>query len=208
MKLALLLSRIVASDTLTILTRAVVDTGPVTVHGSVPSLAVLANSVVGNVAPPSVDKSIFTFPLTPLEDHEIVCDEPIAQLSAPFGELTVIDGPPGVIVKLTFEMSKKTLPTASTFILAVVVAVFGIANASVPSLGVLAANTVGKVCPPSVDRDILTLAQFTEPVFVLLTSQVMVWVDPPTQDTLVLGDETWNGPDVLVTVTVISVNWV
>ena len=150
-KLALLLSRIVASDTLTMLTRAVVLTGPLTVHGSVPSLAVLANSVVGKLAPPSVERSTFTFPLTPLDVHVIVCDEPIAQLSAPFGELTVIDGPPGVIVKLMFEMSKKILPTASTFILAVVVAVFGITNASDPSLGVLAANTVGKVCPPSVD---------------------------------------------------------
>ena len=39
----------------------------------------------------------------------------------------------------------------------------------------------------------------------LLTSQVMVWVEPPTQDTLVFGDETWNGPEVLVTVTVMSV---
>ena len=42
-------------------------------------------------------------------------------------------------------MSKKILPTASTFILAVVEGVFGITNASVPSLGVLAINTVGNV---------------------------------------------------------------
>jgi hypothetical protein len=99
-KLALLLSRTVGSVTLTTRTRAVVLTGPLTVHGSVPSLAVLANSVVGKLAPPSVERSTFTFPLTPLDVHAIVCDEPIAQLSAPFGELTVIDGPPGVIVSI------------------------------------------------------------------------------------------------------------
>ena len=52
---------------------------------------------------------------------------------------------PAVIVKLVLEISKKILPTASILILAVVVGVFGITKASVPSFGVLAANTVGKV---------------------------------------------------------------
>jgi hypothetical protein len=89
-KLALLLSRMLASETLTILTRAVADTGPVTVHGSVPSLAVLANSVVGNVEPPFVERSIFTFPLTPLDVHVIVCDEPIPHDSPPLGAVTVM----------------------------------------------------------------------------------------------------------------------
>lgn len=84
------------------------------------------------------------------------------------------------MVKLVFEISKKILPTASTFILAVVVGVFGITNASVPSFGVLAANTVGKVCPPSVLKEIFTLAQLTGEAVVLATAQVMVCVEPPT----------------------------
>ena len=44
----------------------------------------------------------------------------------------------GVIVKFAFEMSKKMLPTASTFTLAVVVAILGMVNNSDPSLAVLA----------------------------------------------------------------------
>ena len=50
-----------------------------------------------------------------------------------------------LMVKFVLHMSKKIFPTASTFILAVVVGIVGITNASVPSLGVLSAKTVGKV---------------------------------------------------------------
>ena len=57
----------------------------------------------------------------------------------------VLQDEPEVMVKLAFEISKKILPTASILIRAVVVGVFGIVNTSVPSLGVLAASTVGKV---------------------------------------------------------------
>ena len=78
----------------------------------------------------------------------------------------------------------------------------GIVTDSVPSLGVLASKTVGKVTPPSVDKDILTLAQLTGAVLVLLTLQVTVWVEPPAHETLVLGTVTWNGPYVAETVTV------
>ena len=39
-----------------------------------------------------------------------------------------------------------------------------------------------------------------------VTVHVIVWVEPPAHDTAVLGDVTWNGPEVLVTVTTISVN--
>ena len=63
-----------------------------------------------------------------------------------------------VIVKFVSEISKKILPTASTFTRAVVVGVLGIVSDSVPSLAVLAERTVGKVAPPSVDIEILTLA--------------------------------------------------
>jgi hypothetical protein len=113
---------------------------------------------------------------------------------------------PAVMVKLAFEISKKIFPTASTFILAVVVAVFGMTNASVPSFGVLAASTVGNVCPPSVDKDIFTLAQLTGAAVVLATAHVIVCVDPPAYDTAVFGTLTANGPEALLTVTTISVN--
>ena len=109
-----------------------------------------------------------------------------------------------LIVKLVLLISKKILPTASTFILAVVVGSTGITKDSVPSLGVLAASTVGKVCPPSVLNDIFTLAQLTGEAVVLATFQVMFWVEPPAHVTAVLGDVTLNGPDVLLTVTTTS----
>ena len=111
---------------------------------------------------------------------------------------------PDVIVKLVLEISKKILPTASTFILAVVDGVFGITNASVPSLAVLVVNTVGKVWPPSVDNDIFTLAQLTGAAVVLATDQVMVCDTPPTHDTAVLGAVTANGPEAALTVTTMS----
>ena len=50
-----------------------------------------------------------------------------------------------MIVKLVFDISKKILPTDSILILAVDVAVLGMVKVSVPSFGVLAANTVGNV---------------------------------------------------------------
>lgn len=62
--------------------------------------------------------------------------------------------------------------------------------------------------PPSVDMSMFTLAQLTGAAVVLFTVQVMVCVDNPGHDTAVFGAETPNGPEVLVTVTVISVNWV
>ena len=95
-----------------------------------------------------------------------------------------------VISKLAFEISKKILPTASTFILAVVVAIEGIITVSVPSFGVLAEITVGKVTPPSVDKDIFTLAQLTGAAVVLFTNQVMSWLEPPAHITAVLGEVT------------------
>ena len=74
-----------------------------------------------------------------------------------------------MIEKFTSLISKKIFPMASIFILAVVVAgTEGTVMVSVPSFAVLARITVGKVLPPSVDNDILTLAQFTLPVLVPL----------------------------------------
>ena len=111
--------------------------------------------------------------------------------------------PPDPMVKLALEISKKIFPTASTFILAVVVGVLGIVTTSVPSLGVLATNVLN-VVPPSVEREIFTLAQLTGDAVVLATFQVMVCDELPGHDTAVLGDVTEKGPDELVTVTVMS----
>lgn len=136
----------------------------------------------------------------------VVCMEAGAgQLAAAgAGALRVNPAAGAVMVKLASEISKKILPTASTLIRAVVVAPLGIVTDSVPSLVVLAAKTVGKVVPPSVDNEILTLAQLIGAPVVPFTDQVMVWAEPPAQDTLVLGEVTWKGPVVASTVTVIS----
>lgn len=79
-----------------------------------------------------------------------------------------------VMVKLVLDISKHTLPMASTLTLAVALAPIGMVTCSVPSLGALATRTVGKVCPPSVDNEILTLAQLTGGSVVLFTSHVTV----------------------------------
>ena len=112
------------------------------------------------------------------------------------------------MVKLVLEISKNILPTDSILILAVVVGVAGIVIASLPSFAVLATNTVGNVKPPSVDKEIFTLAQLTGAAVVLATDQVMVCVELPAQVTLLLGEVTAKGPEVLLTVTTTSVNWV
>ena len=113
---------------------------------------------------------------------------------------------PATIVKLVLEISKKIFPTASTFIRLVVPWVEGTVIISEPSLAVEAANTIGKVFPPSVDNKIFTEVQFTDPVFVPFTLHVTVARLPALHVIFVLGAVTWNGPAVLVTVTTISVN--
>ena len=112
------------------------------------------------------------------------------------------------MVKLELEISKKILPTASILILAVLVGVAGMLTASLPSFAVLATNTVGKVRPPSVESEIFTLAQLTGAAVVLATDQVIVCVEFPAQLKLVFGAVTAKGPEVLLTVTTISVNCV
>ena len=112
------------------------------------------------------------------------------------------------MVKFVFEISKKIFPTASIFILAVVVAVFGIVITSDPSFAVLADKTVGNVWPPSVDKEILTFAQLTGAAVVLATDHVIVCDDPPTYDTAVLGAVTAKGPEAALTVTTISAKFV
>ena len=84
----------------------------------------------------------------------------------------------GVMVMLALLISKKILPIASTLILPVVVRVEGTVKVSVPSLAVLAANTVGKVTPPSVEKLIITFAQLIGAPVVPFTDQVTVCVVP------------------------------
>ena len=82
--------------------------------------------------------------------------------------------PPGVILKFVSEISKKMLPTASTLTRAVEVVRLGSGTDSEPSLGVLAASTVGNVVPPSVESEILTIAALTGTPALLATFQVTV----------------------------------
>ena len=110
---------------------------------------------------------------------------------------------PDVIVKFVLEISKKILPTASIFTLAVVLGVLGMVSTSLPSFGVLA-TTVLNVLPPSVEMEIFTLAQLTGAAVVLATAHVIVCDELPAHDTAVLGAVTEKGPDVLLTVTTIS----
>ena len=133
--------------------------------------------------------------------EEVVTADEAKPVGVPHDELAVI-------VKFVLEMSKKILPAASTFILAVVVAILGMVTACEPSFGVLATNTVGNVCPPSVLKDIFTLAQLTGEAVVLATFHATVCAEPPVQLTAVLGAVMINGPEVLLTVTTISVNCV
>jgi hypothetical protein len=79
--------------------------------------------------------------------------------------------------------------------------VSGIVTDSDPSLGVLAARIVGKVKPPSVDREIVTFAVLTGAAVVPATLQVTSWVDVPTQVRAVFGCVTANGPAEVVEVT-------
>ena len=84
-----------------------------------------------------------------------------------------------VMVKLLFDISKKVSADEITIIRQVVLLTFGTVMDCVPSFGVLAASTVGNVCPPSVLNDIFTLAQLTGAAVVLATAQVIVCVELP-----------------------------
>src|ERR1041384_1293685 len=96
-------------------------------------------------------------------------------------------GQPDAIVKFVSETSKNMLPSASTFMRAVVVGVFGTSTDSLPSLSVLATRTIGKVMPPSVDSDIFTFAALIGAADVPATLHVTVWWVPVVQVCAVLG---------------------
>src|SRR5262245_24856915 len=101
-------------------------------------------------------------------------------------------------------MSKNGRLAHSTLTRAVGVAVAGTATASLPSLGLPAASTAGKVKPPSTDSSTLTAAQLTGDAVVFATSQVTVsWV-PSVQVTAVSGEVTRNGPAAEMTFTSIA----
>ena len=89
-------------------------------------------------------------------------------------EVKPVGVPHEPIEKSTLEISKKILPTASIFIRHVLLETDGTVMDSDQSFAVLASNTVGNVCPPSVDNDILTLAQLTGASAVPFTLHVTV----------------------------------
>src|SRR5512143_3515885 len=91
-KFALLVSDAEGVDTPEMRIRADEVATPLTVHGSVPSLAVLATITVGNVSPPSVERSIFTVPVRLVDVHRMFCADPSTQLSSPSGAVTVTVG--------------------------------------------------------------------------------------------------------------------
>src|SRR3954451_19397477 len=105
---------------------------------------------------------------------------------------------PGTItvVKSASEMSKKTLPTASTLIRAFEVATFGTVTDCDPSFGVLSASTYGYVWPPSADSVIFTLAVLTGATSVLATFHATVRCEPATHFAAAAGPFTRNGPAV------------
>lgn len=109
--------------------------------------------------------------------------------------------PPELMVKLALDISKKMLPAASTFTLAVVVGLLGTVIFCEPSLGVPEARVMGKVSPPSVDSSMLTLAALIGDAVVLATFQLTVCCVPVLQVTFVLGEVTVKGPAVETTLT-------
>ena len=112
------------------------------------------------------------------------------------------------MVKLVLEISKKILPTASTFTRQLAPGLDGTVMFSVPSFDVDDANTIGNVLPPSVDNNMFTDAQLTGAAVVLFTLHVTVADEPAFQVTAVFGAVTAKGPEVLETVTTASVNCV
>ncbi len=104
------------------------------------------------------------------------------------GDATVVER-----AKFESEISKKTFPTASTFMRAEAVVRLGRVTGSLPSFAVDAARTVGKVAPPSVESEILTFAVLTGAAEVLATSQATVmvdpgkWLDPPFGEVILKG---------------------
>ena len=88
----------------------------------------------------------------------------------------------GAIVKFAVLMLKNRTPTpepdSTTMIRAVVVVRFGMVTAWPPSLAVFAANVVGKVAPPSVERRMSTFGALIGAAVVPATFHVTFCDDP------------------------------
>ncbi len=107
---------------------------------SVPMFTRLANE------PPASDNcavKIFPALATPLLVNDTFRAEPLQYSAGVIGEVVIVVAVTKVIVKFTFEMSKKIFPTASTLTLARVVDTAGKVTGSLPSFAVLAIITVG-----------------------------------------------------------------
>src|SRR3954454_10237406 len=86
---------------------------------------------------------------------------------------TVVVGA-GTMANDWWEMSKNTLPTASTLKRAADAVTFGSTTRAEPVFGAAAASTYGYVVPPSVDRLIFTCDTLTGAWSVPATSHVTV----------------------------------
>ena len=118
-----------------------------------PSLLVLDQRVV-HVAPPFLESSIRTLPLTPLDVHRMFCLDPAAQLWPPLGAVTARDP---VIVKEASLVSDVAAPVTELIrIRACVVAGPVTVQLWVPVLGTLE-NKVVQVEPLFRDSSIRTL---------------------------------------------------
>src|SRR6188474_1827920 len=98
------------------------------------------------------------------------------------------------MLKSALEMSKKGTAAQATFTRAVLVVTEGTTMASLPSLAVAAASTMGNEAPPSVESRMSTDAQLTGGTLVLATFQATTSVDPWFQVTAVSGTVTLKGP--------------
>ena len=78
------------------------------------------------------------------------------------------------IVKLASDTSKKIVPLPLIIILLLFPTILGITTSSEPSLAVPESKVIEKVCPPSVDKNTSTFAQFTPLAFVPATFHVIV----------------------------------
>ena len=111
----------------------------------------------------------------------------------------------GVMRMSALEMSKKMVSEHFTLTRPCKVPIDGAVMPALPSFAVPASRVVGKVCPPSTDRWMSTLAQLTGAAVVPATFQVTVCALPPAQVGVPVDCEvTRNGPETPSTLTMAS----
>ena len=99
------------------------------------------------------------------------------------------------------EIAKKMLSAALILTRALFDDTLGTVTSKEPLLATLEASSSGNDWPPSVDKEISTLAQLTGLASVFAISQVTVCFEPATQVVLFAGRVIANGPLAADTVT-------